>query len=189
MFICPKCGVANNESNVFCLNCGAAVSVGPLLVSRVHENTEEHSSIKNVSKETQSKKNILIAVAAGIALIAIGVTSAAAGLAEPLIGKRYTSSELKVAKTSSEKIGYGKGQADGYNSGAADGDASGKSDGYASGKSDGYASGNSDGYKTGYYDGCVHVFDETGYDQVIGIYYPYDTDNLGEYYSTKSDTC
>ncbi len=181
MSFCPQCGATNNESNAFCLNCGAAVSVEPLLVSKVYENTDEHSSIKNASKETRSKKKILITVAAGIALIAIGVTSAGAGLTEPLIGKRYTSSELKTAKTSSEKIGYGKGQTDGYNSGT--------TDGYNSGNSDGYKTGNSDGYKTGYYAGCVHVFDRAGYDQVIGIYYPYRTYNLGKYYYTKNDTC
>jgi len=180
MSFCPQCGSRNTESDAFCINCGCAISVDPLLVSKVYENIEEHSSIKEASKKSQSKK-ILIAVAAGIALIAIGVTSAAAGLAEPLIGKRYTSSELKAAKTSSEKIGYGKGQTNGYNSGTADG--------YNSGTTDGYASGKSDGYKTGYYAGCVHVFDTAGYDQIIGIYSPYRTSNLGRYYSTKSGTC
>ena len=127
------------------------------------------SLCKSLTPPRRNPRKILKLVSiAAISLIA-GVLATSNGMMEPIVGKRYTDSELENAKTTAYE--------------------SGKTVGYSSGKSDGYSSGQSDGYSTGFTAGCNHVFEKVGYSDVIGISYPYYTSDVGSTYYTQSYTC
>ena len=44
-------------------------------------------------------------------------------------------------------------------------------------------------YDFGFSEGCNSVFDQAGADQLIAIFPPYESSNLGEFYWTRNDTC
>jgi len=104
-----------------------------------------------------------------VALLVVGLGAGTGltliGALEPVVGKRFTQAELDEEKDSS----YDAGRKAGFSAG--------------------YSSGDSDGYNRGFAAGCDRVFDLAGYDQVIGIYYPYRVFNTGDYYITRSDAC
>jgi hypothetical protein len=115
-----------------------------------------------------SWKWILIPVATLIVGMLAGTAFAAVGVTEFLIGDRYTSGELKIAKETSRKDGYEDGKSDGYENG--------KSDGYENGKNDGYEEGQSYGYSLGYplgvSEGQCKIFDLMG-DYLVAIAPPF----------------
>ena len=45
------------------------------------------------------------------------------------------------------------------------------------------------GFSAGSVEGCNSVFDQVGADQLIAIFSPYKSFNLGEFYWTRDDTC
>ena len=159
MNYCASCGTSNTAKDTFCVNCGFQLENQAVSVQVADTTTQKSKNPRKILK--------LVSIAA-ISLIA-GVLATSNGMMEPIVGKRYTDSELKKAKTTAYE--------------------SGKTVGYSSGKSDGYSSGQSDGYSTGFTAGCNHVFERVGYSDVIGISYPYYTSDVGSTYYTQSYTC
>ena len=159
MNYCASCGTSNTAKDTFCVNCGFQLENQAVSVQVADTTTQKSKNPRKILK--------LVSIAA-ISLIA-GVLATSNGMMEPIVGKRYTDSELKNAKTTAYE--------------------SGKTVGYSSGKSDGYSSGQSDGYSTGYSAGCNHVFETVGYSDIIGISYPYYKLNVGSTYYTQSYTC
>ena len=163
MNYCASCGTSNTAKDTFCVNCGFQLENQAVSVEVA--DTTMHKS-KNPRKILK-----LVSIAA-ISLIA-GVLATSNGLMEPIVGKRYTESELGSAKNAA------------YESGKSDGYSSGKSDGYSSG----YNVGQTDGYNTGYTAGCNHVFEYVGYSEIIGISYPYYDSDTGNTYYRQSSVC
>jgi len=163
MNYCAACGTSNTAKDAFCVNCGFQLE-NPVSPVQVAETTMPNS--KNLRKIVK-----FVSIAA-ISLIA-GVLATSNGLMEPIVGKRYTESELGSAKNTA------------YESGKSDGYSSGKSDGYSSG----YNVGQTDGYNTGYTAGCNHVFEYVGYSEIIGISYPYYDSDTGNTYYRQSGVC
>ena len=163
MNYCASCGTSNTAKDAFCVNCGFQLE-NPVSPVQVAETTMHNSG--------NLKKIVKLASIAVIFLI-VGVLATSNGLMEPIVGKRYTESEIGNAKN----IAYESGKSDGYSSG--------NSDGYSSG----YNVGQSDGYNTGYAAGCNYVFEQVGYSAVIGIFYPYYRDSTGDTYVSQSGTC
>ena len=159
MNYCASCGTSNTAKDAFCVNCGFQLE-NPVSPVQVAETTMPNSR--------NPRKIVKFASIAAIFLIT-GVLATSNGIMEPIVGKRYTESELGSAKSTAYE--------------------SGKTVGYSSGKSDGYSSGQSDGYSTGFTAGCNHVFERVGYSDVIGISYPYYTSDVGSTYYTQSGTC
>ena len=159
MNYCASCGTSNTAKDTFCVNCGFQLENQAVSVQVADTTTQKSKNPRKILK--------LVSIAA-ISLIA-GVLATSNGMMEPIVGKRYTESELGNAKTTAYE--------------------SGKTVGYSSGKSDGYSSGQSDGYSTGYKAGCNHVFEEVGYLDIIGISYPYSRMNLGSTYYSQTYTC
>jgi hypothetical protein len=112
----------------------------------------------------RSKWFVLVAAALVVGL-AGGAALALSGVLEPVVGKRFTQAEMDEETDAS----YDLGRKEGFSAG--------------------YSSGTSDGYTQGYAAGCDRVFDLAGYDQVIGIYYPYRVFNTGDFYITRSYAC
>ena len=156
MKTCSKCETSNSPDSAFCINCGVLLEITP---------TEQ--PVESDSTNPKVGRGKLIGFLCVVALVGLifGVLITANGLAKPVIGVRYTESELmKVVDFSFSK-------------------------GYEDGKTKGYNSGKDDGYRTGYSDGCNNVFDEVGYTEIIGIFYPYYTSNTGRTYFSQLDIC
>lgn len=177
---CTNCGAQNPSVNEFCTGCGARLDSGS--VSQVKEAptvfagaTKRGNPLKELLKSAGlvSRKNLIILVAAVLVSFVVGAGLASENVFNGIVGNRYTEKRLENEKKQSYEIGYNSGKSDGYDIG------------YEGGSSDGY----SRGYSTGVSDGCNKVFDRVGADQLIAIFYPYRTNNLGRYYSTRSDTC
>jgi hypothetical protein len=173
---CTNCGAQNPSVNEFCTGCGARLDSGS--VSQVKEATtvfagatKRGNPLKELLKSAGlvSRKNLIILVAAVLGSFVVGAGLASENVFYGIVGNRYTEKRLENEKQQSYTIGY----------------KSGEDVGYQRGNSDGYAS----GYSTGVSDGCNKVFDRVGADQLIAIFYPYRSLNLGRYYSTRSDTC
>ena len=163
MNYCASCGTSNTANDAFCVNCGFQLE-NPVSPVQVAETTMPNSR--------NPRKIVKFASIAAIFLIT-GVLATSNGIMEPIVGKRYTESELGSAKSTA------------YESGKSDGYSSGKSDGYSSG----YNVGQSDGYNTGYTAGCNHVFEYVGYSEIIGISYPYYDSDTGNTYYRQSGVC
>ena len=159
MNYCASCGTSNTAKDTFCVNCGFQLENQAISVQVADTTTHKSKNPRKIVK--------LVSIVA-ISLIA-GVLATSNGMMEPIVGKRYTDSELKNAKTTAYE--------------------SGKTVGYSSGQSNGYSSGQSDGYSTGYKAGCNHVFETVGYSDIIGISYPYYQGDVGSTYYTQSYTC
>ena len=159
MNYCASCGTSNTAKDTFCVNCGFQLENQAVSVQVADTTTQKSKNPRKILK--------LVSIAA-ISLIA-GVLATSNGMMEPIVGKRYTDSELENAKTTAYE--------------------SGKTVGYSSGKSDGYSSGQSDGYSTGYKAGCNHVFEYVGYSEIIGISYPYYDSDTGNTYYRQSGVC
>ena len=127
--------------------------------------TEQTVEIGAVTPKASRGKRIGALFAVAVAGIIVGVLITANGLAKPIIGARYTQSEL----TKSFKVGVSTGYKDGHTAG--------------------YSSGKDDGYRTGYSLGCTHVFDIVGYTDIIGIRYPYNAFSTARTYYTQSYVC
>lgn len=168
MKACLKCETSNSLNDAFCINCGV-----PLEITPAEQPVESDATTPKVSRGKQNGALFAVAVVG----IIVGVLITANGLAKPVIGARYTQAELTKFVDFSFSKGYEDGQTKGYNSGKDDGNTV------------GYSSGNDDGYRTGYSDGCNNVFDEVGYTEIIGIFYPYYTSNTGRNYFSQSDLC
>jgi len=156
MKTCSKCETSNSPDSAFCINCGVLLAITP---------TEQPVEIDSTNPKVGRGKLIgSFCVVALVGLI-VGVLITANGLAKPVIGVRYTESELmKVVDFSLSK-------------------------GYEDGKTKGYNNGKDDGYRTGYSDGCNHVFDEVGYTEIVGILYPYNGYSIGKTYYGQSYLC
>lgn len=156
MKVCSKCERSNSPDSAFCINCGVILEITP---------TQHPVEIDAATPKASRGKQIgALCVVALVGLI-VGVLITANGLAKPVIGVRYTESELmKVVDFSFSK-------------------------GYEDGKTKGYNSGKDDGYRTGYSDGCNNVFDEVGYTDIIGIRYPYNAFSVARTYYTQSYLC
>ena len=156
MKTCSKCETSNLPDSAFCINCGVLLEITP---------TEQ--PVESDSTSPKLGRGKLIGSFCMVALVGliVGVLITANGLAKPVIGVRYTESELmKVVDFSFSK-------------------------GYEDGKTKGYNSGKDDGYRTGYSDGCNNVFDEVGYTDIIGIRYPYNAFSIARTYYTQSYVC
>lgn len=185
---CTNCGAQNQSVNEFCTGCGARLDSGS--VSQVKESptvfagaTKRGNPLKELLKSAGlvSRKNLMILVAAVLVSFVVGAVLASENIFSGIIGDRYTEKQLKNEKNQSYAIGYDSGRDTGYDSGY----DSGYDVGYQRGDSDGYAK----GYSTGESDGCNAVFDKAGADQVIAIFYPYRSSNLGSFYWTRSNLC
>lgn len=177
---CTNCGAQNPSVNEFCTGCGARSDSG--LASQVKEfptvfagATKQENPSKDLFKSAGlvSRKNLIILVAAVLVSFVVGAGLASENVFSGIIGDRYTEKRLENEKEQSYKIGFNSGEDAGFETG------------YQRGSGDGYSS----GYSQGEDDGCNAVFDKVGADQLIAIFYPYRTNNLGKYYSTRSDTC
>lgn len=115
-----------------------------------------------------SWKWVLIPVATLIVGLLAGTALTAVGVSEFLIGDRYTTKELEIAKETSRKGGYEDGKGDGYEDGKTDGYEDGKTDGYEEGKTDGYSL----GYPIGVNVGECKIFDLMG-DYLVAIAPPF----------------
>ena len=177
---CTDCGERNKSDNEFCIGCGVRLKSG--LVPQVKETPAVFSGVAMPSSHTEeviktagflSRKNLIILFAAVLVSFVVGGGLASENVFSGIIGERYTEKRLRNEKQQSYKIGYKAGEDAGYDVG------------YQRGNSYGYAS----GYSTGVSDGCNKVFDRVGAEQLIAIFYPYRSFNIGRYYSTRSDTC
>ena len=177
---CTDCGAQNKADNEFCIGCGVRLKSG--LVAQVKETPAVFAGVAMPSSRTEeviktasllSRKNLVILVAAVLVSFIVGAGLASENVFSGIIGDRYTEKRLKNEKQQSYTIGYKSGEDAGYDVG------------YQRGNSYGYAS----GYSTGVSDGCNKVFDRVGSEQLIAIFYPYRSLNIGRYYSTRSDTC
>ena len=156
MKVCSKCETSNSPDSAFCINCGVLLEITPT--------DQPVESDSNNPKVGRGKLIGSLCIVALVGLI-VGVLITANGLSKPVIGVRYTESELmKVVDFSFSK-------------------------GYEDGKTKGYNSGKDDGYRTGYSDGCNNVFDEVGYTDIIGIRYPYTGYSTGKTYYSQSYLC
>ncbi len=108
---------------------------------------------------------VVLVVAVLVVGLGAGAALALSGALEPVVGKRFTQAELDEEADAS----HDRGKKAGYEVG--------------------YSDGSFLAYKNGYAAGCDRVFDMAGYDQVIGIYYPYRAFNTGDYYITRSYAC
>lgn len=156
MMVCLKCETSNSQDAAFCINCGVPLEITPL-----------ERPVESDSTSPKLGRGKLIGSFCMVALVGliVGVLITANGLAKPVIGVRYTESELmKVVDFSFSK-------------------------GYEDGKTKGYSSGKDDGYRTGYSDGCNNVFDEIGYSDLVGIFYPYNGYSTGKTYYSQSYVC
>ena len=156
MKVCSKCETSNSLVAAFCINCGVLLEITP---------TEQTVEIGAATPKASRGKQIGALFAVAVAGIIVGVLITANGLAKPVIGVRYTESELMKVVDFSFSKGYEDGQTKGYNSGK------------------------DDGYRTGYSDGCNNVFDEVGYTEIIGIFYPYNGYSIGKTYYDQSYLC
>jgi len=185
---CTDCGAQNKADNEFCIGCG--VKLRPVLVTKIKESPAVFTSatmLDDNSKDSAkvlgfaSRKNLIILVAAVLVSFVAGAGLASENVFSGIVGNRYTEKRLKNEKAQSYDYGYDSGYANGKN----DGYDNGFDVGYQRGDSDGF----SEGYRKGKSDGCNNVFDEAGADQVIAIFYPYRSFNLGRYYWTRSQLC
>jgi hypothetical protein len=156
MKICSKCETSNSPDSAFCINCGVLLEI-----------TTTEQPVESDSTNPKVRRGKLIGSLCVVALVGliVGVLITANGLAKPVIGVRYTESELMKVVDFSLSKGYEDGQTEGYNSGK------------------------DDGYRTGYSDGCNNVFDEVGYTEIVGIFYPYNGYSTGKTYYDQSYLC
>lgn len=173
---CTNCGAQGFHASDFCIECGAnlkSVSDSPVqeIPSEIaHKNTLDETSMGSgkTSKFGSRKKVAVFGVAVLLSFV-VGAGLTSMNALSAIIGKRYTEKQLKVERRDAYDDGYDSG--------------------YNSGESDGFSTGKSEGYSSGYRDGCNSVFDRVDSDQLIAIYYPYNRFSLGQYYSTRQDTC
>jgi hypothetical protein len=177
---CTNCGAHNKPDNEFCIGCGEKLNSGSASQAKESPVELESATMTGVSsKGTEkavgfaSRKTVVILLAAVLLSFVAGAGLTSENVFSGIIGNRYTEKRLSNEKKQSYEIGYNSGEAAGYDVG------------YQRGNGDGYAR----GYSTGVSDGCNSVFDRVGADQLIAIFYPYRTFNVGRYYSTRSDTC
>jgi len=198
LIFCTSCGLKSDAKNEFCTGCGARlklnqsfeVSESPAVAS---SSTKFDKSFNSKTVSFSSRKSLMILVAAVLISFVVGAGLASENVFSGIVGNRYTEKRLKNEKNQSYDYGYDSGYAAGKNDGYDSGYAAGKNDGYNSGWDVGYQRGDSDGFSEGYgkgrTDGCNNVFDEAGADQIIAIFYPYRSSNLGRYYWTRSSLC
>ena len=169
MIFCPECGTQNNDQIAFCMNCGK-----PITAATPIENRTNSIQVTDATKHNFGELfNIVKFASVAVIIFIAGVLATSNGTMGSIVGKRYTESQIVNAKN----IAYESGKSDGYESG--------KTDGYSSG----YEVGKTDGYSTGYAAGCNSVFENVGYSEIIGIYYPYYESNIGENYYSQSSVC
>jgi hypothetical protein len=148
-----------------CTNCKAENPAESMFCLECGTAVSEPRETPTVRTSGKRSTRIVLIVVLLVVGLGGGVMLTLSGVLEPLTGKRFTQAELDEEKDASFDLGK------------------------KAGFSAGYSSGDSDGYTRGYAAGCDHVFDVAGHDQVIGIYYPFRTYNLGRYYWTRSETC
>ena len=111
MNYCASCGTSNTAKDTFCVNCGFQLENQAISVQVADTTTHKSKNPRKIVK--------LVSIVA-ISLIA-GVLATSNGMMEPIVGKRYTDSELENAKTtayeSGKTVGYSSGKSDGYSSG------------------------------------------------------------------------
>lgn len=185
---CTNCGVQNKQDNEFCIGCGGKMNSGS--TSQAKESPVEPAGAtmpsagsKNLAKAVgfASRKNVAILLVAVLLSFILGAGLASENVFSGIIGNRYTEKRLSNEKKQSYEIGYNSGESDGYDRGYEIGVDQGFDNGYSAGRSQGYSS--------GYVDGCNHVFDKVDSDQLIAIFWPYRTSNLGDFYYTRGNTC
>ena len=187
---CTECGSKNEGHNQFCVDCGALLpKVEGLPISESPINAEGQQGIETDSDSSESKfklsKSKGLVVLAVLLSFILGVALTAQNVFSGVIGDRYTEKQLKSEKEQSYESGYSAGESAGYSAG----ESAGYSAGYKKGEADGYDKGYNRGEAVGLIDGCNNVFDKVDSDQLIAIFYPYRTSNLGKYYYTRDDTC
>jgi hypothetical protein len=122
--------------------------------------------------KTRPKRALTVVGAVLVGLI-VGIALTSQGALSAIIGERFTSDQLNEAESAAYELGRSSGYDLGVDAGYADGYYDGNRTGYSSGKKDGYNS----------------VFDKAGSDDIIAIYYPYRSTNLGRYYWPRNDVC
>ena len=183
---CTECGSKNEGHNQFCVVCGVSLpKVEGLPISESPINSDGQQGIETDSDSSESKfklsKSKGLVVLAVVISFVLGVALTSENVFSGVIGDRYTEKQLKSEKEQSYESGYSAGESAGYSAG--------ESAGYKKGEADGYDKGYNRGEAVGLIDGCNNVFDKVDSDQLIAIFYPYRTSNLGKYYYTRDDTC
>lgn len=174
---CIECGAQNLVGDQFCSLCGVAMT-------KVQDIKVEESSILTTNRDAEpvntslklilmNRKISMLLAAAVLISFVVGVGLASENVLSPIIGRHYSEKRLENEKKQSREIGYKAGETAGYNSG------------YENGESNGFAT----GLSTGEINGCNKVFDKAGSDNVIGIFYPFRSFNLGDFYWKRSDVC
>lgn len=174
---CIECGAQNLVGDKFCSLCGVAMT-------KIQDIKVDESSILMTNRDAEpvnislklilmNRKISMLLAAAVLISFVVGVGLASENVLSPIIGRHYSEKRLENEKKQSKEIGYKAGESAGYNSGFKDGENSGYSIGYSNGE----------------INGCNKVFDKAGSDNLIGIFYPFRSFNLGEFYWKRSDVC
>ena len=165
---CTACGALNQTANRFCMECGVILEkIEYSETSAPQETSVETSGSEFLSKTVKPiaaffRRKVLVCIALTLLIgFVLGVALTSENVFSGVIGNRYTEKRMKNEKAQSYEFGFGAGSDEGYSSGFSDGKV----------------------------DGCNSVFDQVGADQLIAIFSPYKSFNLGEFYWTRKDTC